>query len=547
MAPTRPTRSPRGLTRRDLLRLAGGGLGVSLAHGSPALLRQSVGLAAQETTIVVGTLINIKTLDPGRELENGTNNIDHVTYDTLVTFAGEDVSRPLPSLATSWKISSDGKMYTFTLRPNVKFASGNPFTAAEMKWSLDRQMNIKGNAAFLMSGVEEVLAPDPMTIVLRLSEPRPAILPILTDPALSAVDSKVVMANGGDAGPDAKEKDKAEAYLNAHSAGTGPFVLSSYVPEQEIVLVKNPTHWRGAPKIDRVVIRNIKEPADQELMIKRGDLSIATGIGPDQVRALQGVPGVTVKTSLALNVVNLVMNQNPEVGGPFSNPKIQQAVRYALDYTGLMKIAGPGAVRLAGVIPTNLPGALPSSQAVKTDRAKAVALLKDAGLGEVKGVLSFSSTTVFNGIGVSLIAQKVQADLGAVGIQLTLNDLPYGIAIQRYRDGKSQIGVWGWVADYPDVSDYLVFLPGRTVGKRAGWLDDSSPQVRDLLTLGHAAETEINDAKRIAMYQKLDGLLAAAGPYIPLFQPVTPYAYRSNLHGVTFTSEWLVDYSTVSA
>jgi peptide/nickel transport system substrate-binding protein len=538
-------RSKRGGSRRDLFRVMGGGIGLSLLQG---LLADERALAAStpSTLVIGGAGFDIKTLDPGRELENGSNNIDHATYDSLVTFDGEDLTTPKPSLASTWKVSPDGKTYTFVLRPNVRFASGNPLTSADVKWSIDRVRYIKGNAAFLLDGVEEVLAPDPLTVVIRLSEPRPAILPILSSPVLGAIDSRVVTENGGDASPDAKEKDKAEAYLNAHSAGTGPYSLASYTPKQEIVLVKNPTHWRGASKIDRIVIRNIPEPADQELMIKKGDLEIVTGIGPDQVRNLRNVPGVTVKTSLASTLVYVMMNQNPQVGGPFANPKVVQAVRYALDYQGILALAGPGAVRIAGVIPTNFPGALPARETVKTDRARAKALLGEVGAGEVSGTLSYASDLVFYGVHANLIAQKVQQDLAAVGIKIALNGLPYSVAIQQYREGKNQLGIWQWAADYPDVSDYLVFVPGRTVAKRAGWLSDASPQAQEIAALGRTAETEVDNAKRVATYQRLNRMIAEHGPWAPMFQPVVPYAFRSNIRGVTFASAWMVDYYTVA-
>jgi peptide/nickel transport system substrate-binding protein len=532
------------ISRRELFWLTGGGIGLSFLR--ELFTSGPVTAAPAGSTLVLGgTGFDIKTLDPGRTLENGTNNIDHVTYDSLVTFQGEDLTTPLPSLATGWKISPDGKTYTFTLRRNVRFASGNILTSLDVKWSLDRVKYIKGNAAFLLDGVEEVLTPDPLTVVIKLSEPRPAILPILSSPVLGALDARVVRENGGDATPEAKDKDKAEAFLNAHSAGSGAFVLSSYTPKQEIVLAKNPNHWRGAPKIDRVVIRNVPEPANQELMIKRGDLDIVVGIGPDQVRNLKSVPGVVVKTSLASTLVYVMMNQNPQVGGPFSNPKVMQAVRYALDYKGFLSLAGPGAIRIAGVIPTNFPGALPSSEALNTNRERAKALLSEANLGEISGTLTYASDLVFYGVQASLIAQKVQEDLAAVGIKIALNGLPYTVSIQQYREGKNQLGIWQWAADYPDVSDYLVFIPGRTVAKRAGWLPNASPQSQEVARLGREAETEVDTAKRIALYQKWNRMVAEHGPWAPLFQPVVPYAFRSNISGVTFASAWMVDYYTV--
>ncbi|HET9001728.1 MAG TPA: ABC transporter substrate-binding protein [bacterium] len=534
------------MTRRDILRE--GARGVLLAAGAGLLdVHEALaGPASAEIVLSVGTLLNIKTLDPGRTLENATNNVDHVTYDTLVTFAGEDVTTIRPSLATRWAISPDGLTYTFTLRPNVKFASGNPFTSADVKWSFERLMHIKGNGAFLLNGLDAIMAPNPTTVVMKLSKPVPALLPILTDPALSPVDTKLVMQNGGDASADAKEKDTAEAYLNAHSAGTGPFMLASYTPNQELVLVKNPTHWRGAPKLDRVVLRNVVESGTQALLIEKGDLDIVVGIGADQARKLRNVPGVTVKSSLALNVVNVVMNNNPQVGGAFSHPKVRQAVRYALDYVGIMALTGPGSVRAAGVIPTNLPGARPPREAAKTDRDRAKALLKEANLGDIEGTFIFSSTIAAYGVDVSVLAQKVQHDLAAVGIKLKLNDFPYTVQVQMSRDGKIPIGIGGWLADYMDVSDYLVFLPGRTVGKRLGWFSDSSPEAQEIVKLGETAEVETNPTKRVALYQEVDRRIAEAGPFVPLYQPAVPYAFRSNVRGVTYTTGWYTDYSTIT-
>src|SRR5262249_37984890 len=195
------------------------------------------------------------------------------------------------------------------------------------------------------------------TVALNPRAATPAVRPTLPGASRGVVDSKLVSQKGGAASPDAKDKDKAEPFLLAQSAGTGAFVLERYVPDQEIVLAKNPNHWRGAPKIERIVIRNITEPAAQKLQLERGDLDIATVLDQDRMRALRNAPGVTSKLSPAATTFYILMNADPQIGGPFSNLKVQQAVRYALDYDGILALAGPGAVRLAGVIPVVFPGA----------------------------------------------------------------------------------------------------------------------------------------------------------------------------------------------
>jgi peptide/nickel transport system substrate-binding protein len=514
-----------------------------------ALALWTVGLPpseAQEKTLVVGANFVIKSLDPGRTIETTSNMVNHSVYDSLVTFDGEDLSTPKPSLATDWKISDDGKTYTFRLRRNVKFSSGNPLTSADVKWSLDRVKHLKNNPSFFLNAVDEILAPDPFTVVLKLKAPNPALLPILASSSLGAVDSKLVTSKGGDASVDAKDKDKAESFLQGQSAGTGAYVLERYVPDQEVVLVKNPGHWRGAPKLDRIVIRNITEPATQKLQLERGDLDVATGLDQDQMKAIRSAAGVTGKASPAATTFYLLMNNNPQIGGPFANPKVQQAVRYALDYEGILTIAGPGAVRLAGIIPTSFAGSLDPRQALRTDRERARALLKEASLGEVKGALTYASDSTIWGVQMNLMAQKLQADLAAVGIAVTLNGLPRATALQAYRDGKNQLGVWSWAADYPDRQNFLVYVPGRVVGKRAGWPAEASAEATALAQLATEAEAETDAAKGTALYRKLDERLAQIGPYAPLFQPAVPYAFRSNVQGVTFNSVWGLDFWTVS-
>jgi peptide/nickel transport system substrate-binding protein len=519
-------------------------LAVAVLIAGGAMLWPTADAGAQ--ALVVGANFVVKSLDPARTVETTSNMVNHSIYDSLVTFDGEDLTTPKPSLATDWTVSPDGKTYTFRLRRNVRFAGGNPMTSADVKWSFDRVRNVKSNPAFFLSSVEDILTPDASTVVLKLKAPNPSLLPILSSSSLGVIDSKLVSQKGGDASPDAKDKDKAEPFLLAQSAGTGAFVLERYVPDQEIVLARNPNHWRGAPKVERIVIRNITEPAAQKLQLEKGDLDIATGLDQDQMRALRNTPGVTAKASPAATTFYILMNADPQIGGPFANPRVQQAVRYALDYDGILALAGPGAVRLAGVIPVVFPGAVDPRQGVRTDRERARALLKEANLGEVKGALTYASDSTIFGVQMNLLAQKVQADLAAVGIGITLNGLPRATALQLYRDGKNQLGAWSWAADYPDGQNFLVYAPGRTVGKRAGWLPEASPEARELAQIAADAETERDPTKSAGLYRKLDERLAQSGPYAPLFQPAVPYAFRSNVQGVTFSSVWGVDFWTVT-
>ena len=498
-----------------------------------------------DALLTVGNTFQIRTLDPSSSIEATSLSVLHAAYDSLVTFEGEDLSMPKPSLASAWKISGDGRTFTFAIRPNVRFASGNELTSADVKWTLERVMNLKATTLYFVQGIEEVQAPDPRTVVIRTKAPQPSLLPILAGPSLGILDSRLLMEHGGDASAEASTKDRAEAFLQTRSAGTGAFAIASYMPGQELVLTRNPNHWRGPAKIGRVIFRNIQEPAVQALQLVRGDLDVALNLSQDHAVRMQRMTSTTARFSSQAAIFFVQMNTNPEVGGPFSNPKVQQAVRYALDYEGILAVAGPGAQPLSGLMPTVFPGALEPRFPYATDRNRARALLREAGAGEISGRMSHYQATL-SGVEVTLLAQKIQADLAAVGIRVELNSLPPPLAVQEWRAGKTQIGVFRWVADYPDPSNYLIFLPGGNVGLRVQWQANASPVAQELIRMGDAAESELDPRRRAGNYQRLERRLVEVGPFIPLFQPTVPYAYRTNLHGVNYHSVWAVDYYPVS-
>ena len=120
------------VSRRTLLKTTAGGLGLTLLQGG--------GVSAQDegAQLVIGANFVIQSLDPGRSIETTTNMINHSTYDSLVSFEGEDLTTSVPRLASEWTVSEDGTSYTFTLQPDVTFASGNPLTSTDVKWSFDR-------------------------------------------------------------------------------------------------------------------------------------------------------------------------------------------------------------------------------------------------------------------------------------------------------------------------------------------------------------------------------------------------------------------------
>src|SRR5437879_5477048 len=134
----------------------------------------SGGGGSSNKTLVVDKSFDLKTIDPQREFEFTGGPIVHAMYDTLLTFKGADVTRPIPSVASSYTASADARTYTFKLRSDVRFSDGTPLTSADVAFSFNRLIHIHGNPSFLLDGVT-VSAPDEHTVVLQSKDPNPAI------------------------------------------------------------------------------------------------------------------------------------------------------------------------------------------------------------------------------------------------------------------------------------------------------------------------------------------------------------------------------------
>jgi peptide/nickel transport system substrate-binding protein len=498
--------------------------------------------AADLKTLVVGASFDIKTLDPARGFEQIGGMVHKATYNTLVTLAEDDISRIVPDLAESWTVSPDARTFTYRLRQGVRFHnSGNEMTSADVKWSLERAMGIKGNPSFLLEGISSVEAPDPYTVVINKVAPDPAFIAKGSFSVFAVLDSKTVQARGGTSGPDAATTDTAEQWLNQNSAGTGPFVMTRYVPESEVTVQKFAGYWAGDAPFDRVIYRNIPTAATQKLTLQAGDIDIATEIAPDSVADLQSDPGVKVIQGQGADIFFLLMNQNPALsGGTMSNPTVQLAVRYALDYEGIRALVGGPAATPATILPLGFLGAYGTDRAFQRDLGLASSLLAEAGYPDGFSIdLQYPTNFSRSGVSFDLVAQKIQADLSEVGINVTLRPGEINTALAEYRAGTQGFAFWLWGPDYFDSNDYTAFLPEGIVGKRANWTNENSDstvqQLRDQINV------ETNLEARAALWQAAQDYLMQSGPWAVVVQPGIYIGTRSSINGYVYNPAWRVN------
>jgi peptide/nickel transport system substrate-binding protein len=500
------------------------------------------------TTLVVGWDVSDATsMDPNHQYEFSGELADHQIYDTLVTIHGGDVGHIQPDLATSWKITGGGSVFTFTLRQGVKFTSGNPVTADDVVFSYKRFLNLNGNPSPQIAGMKDIKALSPSSVQITLKSADVSFLAAMTSPNFAVLDSKTLMAHGGTDAADAAKTDTAKTYLDANSAGTGPYILKEWTRNTRVVLDRNPNYWGPAPFFQEVILDGVKNSETQKLQLQKGDAQMAFSLSSDQVTALKGDPNVKIALGPTLDYVYMVMNVSPAVSKPLSNPLVRQAIRYAIDYKGIINKLLNGAGRQeASIIPIGYVGnsvAQNAAQSIQTNTAKAKALLAQAGYPNGFTV-SFNSVTnyTFDGVGMDPLAAKLINDLKAVGITVTPKAEQVSVWLADYRARKFQLGLAFWGADYPDAYDNLLYFgPGGNVGLRINYVKDGN--MASLIAKG---DTTVDTATRGAIYNQVQQQLLKTGPWAILVSPDFPVGLRANIKGFVFAPIWNVDVATLS-
>ncbi|HSB69199.1 MAG TPA: ABC transporter substrate-binding protein [Candidatus Methylomirabilis sp.] len=498
--------------------------------------------AGAKTVLVLGTDISdTNSLDPQRQFVYSAPITEHAIYETLVTMTPGNYKDVKPLLATRWEAVDGGAGLVFHLRPNVKFVTGNPLTADDVKFTFERLKYLKDDASALAENIARVDVIDPLTVKVVLEDKTQPLLPFLIAPNFGIVDSKVVRQQGGLSTPDADKNDKATAYLDQRSVGTGPYTLTRWSRSTEIELVRNPGYWRQPAAFERVLIRHIPDSATQVLQLKRGDIDAALNLTFDQLTSLRGTSGIGIVKGQSLDFMYIALTSASALSQPLSNKLARQALMYAIDYDGIIKgLIGGDAIRPASFIPIGLGGStadLTREVGYRQDLDKARALLAQTGVPNGFAFdLSYGSGADVGGVSYEVVAQKVQADLARVKIQANLKPMEQGNLRTAYRKGDLAATITFWNPDAMDPSLWADPTVQR-VAKRVRWDPDASA-----LALAKQASGEPNPQKRDALYVQFQKLLIDQANLCVLFQPVYSHAIRDSITGYQLTAAgWQVD------
>jgi peptide/nickel transport system substrate-binding protein len=534
--------------------------GASAAPGSraPSLARNQIDastLVIADTTSGGGYWLS---LDPGWFFEINPTAAMRAIYDGLYHLP--DAANPTdvqPLLAEGMpEFSEDGLTATIKVRQGITFhGTGTEMTAKDWVFSWNRLKNIGAQPSFLGADYwTEVVAVDDYTLQLTLPSPNAALASVLCAVQLTVTDSEAVKALGGtDATPSAEE-DSPEVQANADardqisqsSVGTGPFMVTQWDVNSEVIVERNPDYWGEAPAVERIIWRNIVEANAQLQAVQTGEADIAYALNLESLPSVREDETLQLLEGVGLQIQYIAFNLREERGGPLANVDVRQALAAAIDYDGILEgILGGGAQRPAAPVPLPLTGSeevLPN--AYTEDLARAQELWDASGVGEQEIEITYDSDGPgVGGVNLETLATKIKADLERInGCTIALAPMPGVERVTAYRNQEFQATISPWAPDYPDVDTFATPF-GQTDTGAAGRVGFSDPEVDDLLRQGIS---EQDPAARTEIYVQIQQKLIDAAPYIVLFQPNEQKVARSVVQGVTTHPVYMMELRNAS-
>jgi peptide/nickel transport system substrate-binding protein len=498
--------------------------------------------SASAKTLTVDTSFVVKSLDPGVVYEPTGNVVVHALYDTLVTFEGSDISKPVGDLAESYTASDDATTFTFKLRSNAVFSDGSPVTSTDVVFSLNRLKNLKGSAAAIVKNLS-FAAPDEHTVVVTSSVADPNVPAMLTMPPAGILNSKVAKEHGGVDGEDAATADKLSSYLNTNAAGSGPYVIESFDAASRIVLTANPKYWGTKPTFGRVVFQNMDIQNQKLTLSKVPTAEIALDLSGS---SLDGLPKELQQTSSPNTYYQLRLDADPAVSEVTSNAKWVAAMRAAMDYQGIAALFGPGGEPAAGVVPTAYAGALPASEAQKQDLDTAKKLLAESGVGDKTVKLLYPALT-FGGVDLGTIAAKVQSDAAQAGIKIELDPAPIASFLDQRKGGKVAMSFSPQLLDYPVAASMVAdLMPGGNTAQAAGWTEDRADPAT--VAAGKKVLSTLDPEDQAKALQDWQRLMREHSPYITLAYNSGVLVASPDLTDATYTAAgWTVDVADIGS
>jgi len=481
-----------------------------------------------------------------------TNASADVLMNRLVDF---DVAtgKVIPSLASRWDISQDGKTYTFTLHPGVKFHTTAWFTptrklqAEDVVFSFKRMLDPNhpwhkiaqsgfphAQSMQLPSLIKAIDAPDPLTVRITLDHPDATFLATLSMGFASIYPAEYA-AQLLKAGTPEK--------LNSQPVGSGPFVFTRFQKDAVVRYKANPDYFAGKPAVDPLIFAITTDPNVRLQKLRRNECQMALSPKPLDIAAVANDKTLKVVQTAAFMTAFVALNsQHP----PLDKPEVRQAINLAFDKANYLKAVFENTGQQAeGPYPANTWSYAKDLRGYAYDPEKARQLLARAGLKD-----GFSTTIWTRPSGSllnpnpSLGAQLLQADLGKVGIKADIRVIEWGELIRRAKAGEHDLLFMGWAGDNGDPDNFLTpQFSCAAVQSGTNFARYCDKALDTLISKGKASSDQ---AARSKLYQQAQAIIQQQALWLPLAHPTAAVLTRSSVKGYSVSPFGRQDFAKVS-
>ncbi len=477
---------------------------------------------AQAKTMNLAMDADPVSLDPHNQLSGGMLQYSHMVFDPLVRWTKEMTFEP--RLATKWERIDENTM-RFYLRKGVTFHSGNPFTAKDVRWTLNRlkkSQDFKG-LFDLFVGVKII---DQYTVDIVTSKPYPLLLNMAT--YIFPMDSNFYI--GLDENGNRKDAivKYGTSFANTNESGTGAYTVTYREQGVKTVFTRFEDYWdTDSPgNVDEIVFTPIKKDATRVAALLSGDVDFIQPVPPQDYNRIEKTEGIQLATMQGSRIITFQLNQKrkPEL----ADKNVRQAIVHAINNEGIAEKIMKGRATPAGQQAPE--GYLGYVQSLKPryDLEKAKQLMKESGYPEGFECSMIAPNNRY--VNDEKIAEAVASMLGRINIKANLKTMPKAQYWEKFDNRVADIQMIGWHPDTEDSANYTEFLlmcPDTESGY--GQYNSGNycnPKVDELIK---ACQSETDRAKRTEMLQEVEKILYEDAAFVPLHWQHLSWAGKDNL------------------
>ncbi|MEK7867561.1 MAG: ABC transporter substrate-binding protein [Planctomycetota bacterium] len=462
-------------------------------------------------------------LDPQNTTSGESVKVTTQIFDTLVDFA-DDSSKVVPSLATKWTVSEDGKTWTFELREGVTFHDGTPFDSEAVVFSLNRLRNpndpnrhgAKSEYESCYEVIEDVKSDGPHRVVIRLKTPfAPFLANLAMFPAAMISPAAVI---------------KHKTDFGRNPVGTGPFRFEKWVPNAKIVLSGNKEYWGGRPKVDKLIFKVVPDNSNRLLDLRNGEAHIMDGLNCADIGEINRDPSITAIEAPGMNFGYLAMNTEKP---PLDNKKVRQAVAHAIDKKRLVQLVTFGHGQVAvNPIPPTVWGYNDSIEDWPHDVEKAKSLLAEAGFPDGVDVELWAMTNPRPYMPEpKRVVAVLMEDLARAGIRVKAVENEFNAHLPATKNGQHEMCILGWITDNGDPDNFLNELLSSKKAVHGTAANVSFFRNARYDELVERAQIVTDEGERARLYREAQVVIHEECPMVPLLYMPEACALRKAVKG----------------